>query len=145
MKPMEALNMSDNLSRLLALADAIQARVPLTGALSAEASTCRYAAGELSEARSRIKRLEIDLAGALALAAEMEMQSNQAGAASSGAGVPRPRPRGSLPNSLGSLRAALRKYGHHLSPCMGYEGETCTCGFEAIFDACSAASGEVKS
>jgi hypothetical protein len=38
----------------------------------------------------------------------------------------------------------LRKYGQHTSDCMGYEGETCTCGFEAILDARSPASGEVK-
>jgi hypothetical protein len=40
-----------------------------------------------------------------------------------------------------ALRAAIRKYGQHSSSCMGYEGVACTCGFEAIFDACSPASG----
>jgi hypothetical protein len=55
--------------------------------------------------------------------------------------IPAPTPRGSLPNSLGYFKAVIRKYGHHTSDCMGYEGETCTCGFEAIFDSCSPSSG----
>lgn len=56
--------MSDNLSRLLDLANKLAKDVPLAGMLNPDATTCRYAAIELEDARQRIRELEAELAEA---------------------------------------------------------------------------------
>ncbi len=55
--------MSDNLSRLLDLANALQAEAP-HGMNSSRASTCRYAAEELRDKRTRLAEAERVIAAA---------------------------------------------------------------------------------